>query len=116
MLRVCMQAYPAYIAFRGERLVARLISKNIMEELVDSLLDVYMKDVGMCACEQCRADVRAFALNCLPPRYVVSTGGGIFVRVNALTCQSQADIATAIMKGIRVVMANPRHARNEAVN
>lgn len=89
--------------------MANLVSKNLMEELVDMLIDDYIRDVGMCTCEQCRADVRAFALNHLPPRYVVSTGGGIFVRVNALTNQSQADIATAIMKGIRVVMQNPRH-------
>lgn len=89
--------------------MARLISKNLMEELVDRLIDDYMKEVGMCTCEQCRADTRAYALNNLPPRYVVSTGGGIFVRVNALTDQSQANIATAIMKGIRVVSQHPRH-------
>lgn len=89
--------------------MARLVSKNLMEELVDMLLDDYMKEVGMCMCDQCREDVKAFALNNLPPRYVVSTIGGIFVRVNAMTTQSQADIATAIMKGIRIVNGNPRH-------
>lgn len=94
--------------------MARLVSKNLMEELVDRLIDEYITEVGMCNCEQCHADARAYALNHLPPRYVVSTGGGIFVRVNALTDQSQADIATAVMKGIRVVMQNPRHAVDES--
>lgn len=89
----------------------RLVSKNLMEELVDMYLDEYITEVGMCDCEQCRADVRAFALNHLPPKYVVSTGGGIFVRVNSLSHQSQADIGTAIMKGIRLVSQNPRHSQ-----
>ncbi len=89
--------------------MARLISVNLMEELVDRLINAYISETGCCDCEQCRADIRAYALNHLPPRYVVSTSGGIFVRVNALTHQSQADIATAIMKGIRVVTKHPRH-------
>ncbi|MDR1620018.1 MAG: late competence development ComFB family protein [Clostridiales bacterium] len=91
----------------------KLVSKNLMEELVDMTLDSFMKEVGVCACPQCRADVRAYALNHLPPKYVVSTGGGIFVRVNALTTQAQADIASAIMSGIRVVEESPRHKKED---
>ncbi len=87
----------------------RIVTKNLMEELVDIQLDDYIKATGMCTCEQCKEDVRAYALNNLPPRYIVTTGGGIFSRVNATTNQAQANIGAAIMKGIRIVKVNPRH-------
>lgn len=87
----------------------RVITKNLMEELVDMQLDDYIQAIGMCPCEQCKEDVRAFALNNLPPRYIVTTDGGVFSRVNDVTNQAQADIGAAIMKAIRVVKINPRH-------
>lgn len=87
----------------------KIISKNLMEELVDIYIDDCIDDAGMCDCPQCRADVRAYALNHLPPRYVVTTAGDIYVRVNAMTTQAQANIITAIMKGINLVKRNPRH-------
>jgi len=91
----------------------RLVSKNLMEEVVDILLDDCVERARACVCAQCRGDIRAYALNHLPPKYVVSTRGDIFSRVNAVASQSKADIITAIMQGIRVVTENPRHESKE---
>lgn len=86
-----------------------LISKNIMEDLVDGRLDELMRFSGVCCCERCRADVRTLSLNTLPAKYVMSTSGDVYVRFQSLEPQMQADIVTAIMNAIEVVRANPRH-------
>lgn len=84
-------------------------SKNIMEELVEKRVDELMGMVDMCRCAQCCADVRALALNNLPPRYVVNKKGDVFTRFRAQTNQGQVEIAGAIIRAIEVVRLNPRH-------
>lgn len=86
-----------------------LVPRNLMEEVVDNLLDECIKKAGACSCTQCRADIRAYALNHLPPKYVVSTRGNIFSRVNTIASQSRADIITAILQGIKLLSDKPRH-------
>lgn len=85
------------------------ISKNVSEDLVDMYLDNCITAAGMCSCPRCRADVRAYALNNFPPRYVVTDLGDALVRVNILSNQFRADIIIAIMNGINIVMRYPRH-------
>jgi competence protein ComFB len=85
-------------------------ARNLNEELVDALLDESMSRVDMCRCSRCRADVRAYALNLLPPRYVVTTEGYIYSRMQSLTCQNQADIIAAVSKAVSVVSSQPRHS------
>ena len=87
----------------------QVISKNVMEDIVDSRLDSLMKSMGSCNCSVCRADIRAMALNNLPPRYVVSLSGEIFVNVNSVKMQSQTDIISAISSAIIKVNQFPRH-------
>ncbi len=86
-----------------------LVSRNLMEELVDMNLSSLIISSGVCDCAQCKADIRALALNNLPPCYVVSLKGDIFSHVSAHTMQSQADITTAIMNAINIVKKAPRH-------
>lgn len=87
-----------------------IFSRNVMEDMVDFFLEDCIEKSGVCKCERCREDIRAFALNQLPPKYVVTTTGNAFVRLSAMSTQSQADLITAIMNGIRQVQASPRHA------
>ena len=87
----------------------KIVSKNVMEDLVDFRLDSLIKSMGMCDCPVCKADVRAIALNNLPPRYVVSLSGEIFVHVNSVRSQSQTDIIQAITAAIMQVKKFPRH-------
>lgn len=87
----------------------KIISSNLMEELVDLRMDKEMLEAEMCMCDQCRADVRALALNKLPPRYVVTTAGGVMMQALNMSLQAQADIMAAMTYAIRVVKTNPRH-------
>jgi competence protein ComFB len=85
------------------------VSKNISEELVETQLESCIQSSGVCGCERCRADIRALTLNAMQPRYVVTNLGDAFVRLDAMSPQSQADIITIIMNAIAVVKQNPFH-------
>lgn len=94
--------------------LAELSPKNIMEDLVEGKLNELMRAANMCCCERCRADVKALALNNLPPRYVVSVGGDVYSHFQALNMQSQVNITTAIVAAIRVVRDSPHHGEQYA--
>ncbi|MDR0433706.1 MAG: late competence development ComFB family protein [Gracilibacteraceae bacterium] len=83
--------------------------RNVSEDLVDFYLDECMVRHGACSCSRCIADIRAYALNQLPPRYVVTTAGSAFARARAMSTQAKADIISAISTGINLVKKNPRH-------
>lgn len=83
--------------------------QNITETIVEEIyLDVKDK-LGVCDCDQCAADILAFALNQLPPRYVVSQVGATAMKVQALTFQNNADVKSAIYKGADLIRQHPRH-------
>jgi len=88
--------------------------KNIMEDLVENRLGDLMRSADMCCCERCRADVKALALNKLPPRYAVSAGGEVYSHFQELCTQSQVNITAAIMAAIQVVRQNPHHGKEYA--
>jgi competence protein ComFB len=88
--------------------------KNIMEDLVECKLNELMRCAGMCCCERCRADVKALALNKLPPRYVVSVGGDIYSHFEAMNVQIQVNITAAVASAIRVVRESPHHGEQYA--
>lgn len=81
----------------------KITSKNIMEDFVDSRMEELLKNADCCYCEQCRADIRTYALNNLPAKYVRSTSGNVYVRFQSLEPQLQTDITTAILNAIQVV-------------
>ena len=83
--------------------------RNVVEDIVEMALDECLEQSQICRCPKCRADVQAFALNEIPPRYVVSEIGDLLVRANALSNQNRADIVAAITKAIMAVEQNPRH-------
>jgi len=85
------------------------VSANISEDLIDIYLDSCIRTSGVCGCERCRADIRALALNSMPPHYAVTDLGDAYVRLDGMSVQSQADIITIIMNAINVVKKNPRH-------
>ena len=90
-------------------------TRNVSEELIDIYINSCIKKSDMCKCPRCKADVRAFALNSFPPHYVVTDFGEALTKVLSLSVQFQADIITAIMKGIMTVKDNPRHPREDIV-
>ena len=87
----------------------QVMLKNVSEDLIEMYLDKCIEEADMCDCARCRADVKAYALNRFPSHYVVTNMGDMMVRTQILSNQSQVDIITAIMRGIRIVKDNPRH-------
>ncbi|HFD05024.1 MAG TPA: competence protein ComFB [Firmicutes bacterium] len=84
--------------------------KNYLESEVLRLTeDLIRKDKDMCQCEKCKADVAAYALNHLQPKYVVSDEGHIFTEVEMSSDQEKAEIISVILEGIKLIKNNPRH-------
>jgi competence protein ComFB len=108
---VRQKAVLCMIGLKGRNMIEKngIKIKNLMEGLVEMNLDSLMRMTSCCDCDMCRADILAYTLNHLPPKYVASTGGNIFVQVDSMTLQAQADIIAAIMKAITVIKNAPRH-------
>ncbi|HCD10422.1 MAG TPA: competence protein ComFB [Thermoanaerobacter sp.] len=83
--------------------------KNYMEDAVDQMMDKVLKDLDVCKCERCRMDIKALALNNLPPKYVVSEEGELYVKTNELVRQFEVDIIKAITMAAIKVNNNKRH-------
>lgn len=87
--------------------------KNYMEEVVDSKLNKLLDSIDMCRCEKCKLDIKAIALNKLPPRYVVTDKGNSYSKLNEMEMQFEVDVETAIIKAAMIVGKNPRHQAGE---
>ncbi|AIS52356.1 late competence development protein ComFB [Thermoanaerobacter kivui] len=83
--------------------------KNYMEDAVDQMMDEVLKDLDVCKCDRCRMDIKALALNNLPPKYVVSEEGELYVKTNELVRQFEVDIIKAITMAAIKVNNNKRH-------
>lgn len=87
-----------------------MIFRNYMEEVVDATMnEIFSRNEDACRCERCTMDIKALALNHLPPKYVVTDIGYVYTRVNELENQFKADITVAVMNALKVVRKNPRH-------
>jgi len=84
--------------------------KNIVETLVwESLDSVLSTKPGACQCEKCRADIVAFALNHLPPKYVVTDMGETIARAGSLDNKQRIAVLVALAEAVELVTARPRH-------
>jgi len=85
--------------------------KNYMEDAIRSTLDELLekRTTDVCKCSRCRLDMIAYALNHLPPKYVVTDKGHTFTRVAEMQQQFGTDIVVALSKSIKQVAKNPRH-------
>lgn len=88
---------------------------NSMEEVVDRLLTELIQNqpnLFQCVCSQCMDDMRAYALNHLPPRYYSRSSGQAFSHFTNHETQSQADIMAQVVLAVQKVQANPWHTLN----
>ena len=84
--------------------------KNYMEDLVQAKMpDVLKTMTDICLCDRCRLDILAFALNNSPPKYVVSTKGKMYAKLNVLQGQFEVDVVRAITDAAMIIGKNPRH-------
>lgn len=85
---------------------------NSMEEIVDRLLIELIQTqpkLFHCVCPQCMDDMRAYALNHLPPRYYSRSSGQAFSHFTNHEPQSQANIMAQVVIAVHKVQANPWH-------
>ena len=83
---------------------------NYMEDIVHDSLDGLLADrQDVCKCEKCRLDMSAWALNRLPPKYVVSNKGRVFTRLQEVQVQFKADVIRELLAAISNVSKNPQH-------
>ncbi len=87
-----------------------MLFKNYMEEAVDTTLEeILAKKDDVCKCDRCKLDIKALALNHLPPKYVVTDIGYVYTKANELAAQFKTDITVAITNALKTVSKNPRH-------
>ena len=84
---------------------------NIMEQIVSERLDTLLNDLDCCKCSDCKLDMLAFAFNMVKPKYVNSTKGELFGRIDSTKLQNSVDIDIAVAKAIATVSASPKHEK-----
>ena len=84
--------------------------KNYMETIVlqelDSVLEQYP---DCCKCERCRRDIAILALNHLPPKYISTDKGTLFMKLSQMSLDNSIEVIEQIAKAIEIVRKSPRH-------
>lgn len=89
--------------------------EQLVSDTVDQLFDELIADGSsdVCDCRQCRLDVACYALNRLPPRYIVSERG--FTHMEATRdIQERADLIALVNEGIERVSTTRRPGHNDS--
>lgn len=83
---------------------------NVMEKMVDLKIEEHISKSKCCSCEQCVEDIKAIALNNLPPKYVSTQKGELFSRLDSIMVkQHNVDIDIAVLNAIEFVSTHPHH-------
>ncbi len=81
---------------------------NYMEVVVENLLPAILEsNPGVCNCEKCKADIKAIALNHLPPKYIVVQSGDVHSNIDILSIQFEDVVTNAILYAIKKLGALP---------
>lgn len=90
-----------------------MVPKNCMEKIVEDNLDKVLRQyTNCCTCDKCKQDIMSLALNNLPPRYVSSYKGDVYMRVHEMESQHEIEVIKAIARAVEIVSKNPRHDNN----
>jgi len=98
------------------------ISEDVIIHSVEKIFEIIKSGgnpEGLCLCNQCKVDTICYTLNRIMPHYIVSNRGMTRVEQDWIEKQqAEADIATLIYKGVRVVNHNlrPTAAHDEAAH
>ena len=84
---------------------------NVMQVLVEEQAPKYIQMFGLCSCRRCMEDVKALALNHLPPKYVVLERGDMIPRLTVYEGKFSSDITAQLLHACKVVMQTPHHSR-----
>lgn len=92
----------------------KLEMRNYMEDIILSKMPSVLKGMdSVCECERCHMDRLAYVLNNSPPKYVVSTKGKLYAKLNLLEGQFGVDLIRVITDAAVKVDQNPRHEEDE---
>jgi competence protein ComFB len=87
-----------------------IVLKNYMEDIVKRNIESqFATRTDICKCDRCRNDVLAYALNHLPPKYVVSDRGHIFTKLQEMETQFNTDVTREVLKAIEFIKTHQRH-------
>jgi len=83
---------------------------NYMEEIVkDALEGILSNRKDICQCQRCKLDMIAWALNRLPPKYVVSDKGRFYTKLQEVEIQFRTDVVRELAKAIAHITEKPLH-------
>ncbi|MDD5730571.1 MAG: late competence development ComFB family protein [Candidatus Omnitrophica bacterium] len=83
---------------------------NYMEDLVEEELEQLFEETeDVCKCQKCKMDIMVWALNRLPPKYVITDKGRMYTKLKEQEIQFKADVVREITKAILHVSKNPQH-------
>lgn len=85
---------------------------NVMQVLVEEKAPKYVKMFGLCDCKRCLEDVKALALNHLPPKYVVVDQGDRVPRLTFYEGKYSSDVTAQLLKACSKVAERPHHSRD----
>lgn len=85
---------------------------NVMQVLVEEKAPKYVQMFGLCSCERCMEDVKAYTLNHLPPKYVVLEPGDRIPRLTVYEGKLSSDITAQLLQACKVVNETPHHGRD----
>ena len=85
---------------------------NVMQVLVEEKAPKYVKMFGLCDCKRCLEDVKALALNHLPPKYVVMAENEMIPKLTFYEGKYSSDITAQLLKACSKVAERPHHTRD----
>lgn len=83
---------------------------NYMEDMVNDELDGLLAGTDdLCKCQKCKLDIKVWALNRLPPKYVITDKGRMYTKLKEQEIQFRADVSRELTKAVLHVTRNPQH-------
>jgi len=84
--------------------------QNYMEDVVHDELELLLAERDdVCKCNKCQMDMMVWALNRLPPKYVITDRGRLYTKLKEQEVQFKADVVQELTKAIEFVRKNPKH-------
>lgn len=84
--------------------------KNVMEIVVKDVLKTNLQQFQLtCTCERCLDDVLAYALNHLPPRYIVNPDHQPYIRaVHEVNRDEAINVLRVVTQAATIISEQPR--------
>jgi len=85
---------------------------NAMETIVKNLFVEFQKNYRLkCACDECQTDILVLTLNRIPPKYVSSQTGELYIKTLYLNSQLQSDVLRELSRAVLIVEKTPHRSR-----